>query len=527
MSIAMSCEELTVVVVDDDMDHRNLIRAALESDCECGKSISILEYEEPDLALASLPPEGNVVVLVDYNLNGASGLDWIQDFARTSMGPVIIMTSSGDEDIAAKAFRMGAADYLDKGDVIRNPMELWDSINRSIRRFKLEKTNRTLARSLKLANAELSAKNEKLAILTQNAQQFVEDVAHEFRTPLTVIKEFASIIADGIGGEVSAKQLGYLEFISEATGDLANLVDDFLDSGKLRTGMLRVHRRSHAPEKVIDSAWRMIETRAAAKSIAVERVVPSQLPDVFVDAEKAGRALLNLVTNAIKFTDPDGTIKIHVVPCPGAVRFEVEDQGPGLTPEEIENLFQRFHQCDRAHQITEKGFGLGLSIVRDLVCINLGAVEIWSRPGEGSVFSFTVPTDDIDSIVSGYMDRAQDREPGVPVTAIRVTHEDDTNELDADFDFLCSVCYGTDVVMKSPDGQSILLLGQTAKSGRWIERLRSADRNRRANFDHGDSRALHFEVIGMWHADEDRGAVCKVLGHKAPGAEHGTHGSDR
>ncbi|MCA9272286.1 MAG: hybrid sensor histidine kinase/response regulator [Phycisphaerales bacterium] len=526
MSIAVSNEELTVVIVDDDVDHRQLMRAVLERDTDSTRTLHIFEYGEPDVALASLPPDGNVVMLVDYHLNGATGLDWIQDFTRTLMGPVIIVTSSGDEEIAAKAFRLGAADYLDKGNIIREPLELWASINRSIRRFKLERTNRSLARSLKLANAELTAKNDKLAILTRNAQQFVEDVAHEFRTPLTVIKEFASIIADGIGGDVSPKQISYLDFINDATSDLANLVDDFLDSSKLRTGMLRVHRKVHKPQDIIDSTWKMVETRAATKSIAVEKVIPSQLPLVFVDAEKAGRALLNLVTNAIKFTNPDGRIRIQAVPVAGAVRFEVEDEGPGLTQEEIDHLFERFHQCERSHHLSEKGFGLGLSIVRDLVHINLGKVEIWSTPGEGSVFAFTVPAEDHESIISAFLNRAREQDHATPITALAVVNKHPVANLHSDIDFLSSTCYGTDLLIPFPQQHSIIMIGQTAKSKGWIERIQRVHASRFADSHGRDSEPLQIEAIGMWRTEEDASSICKVLERTATGVFHGIDDTD-
>lgn len=521
MSIAMSCEELTIVIVDDETEHRNLIRATLEQDTDSCRAVNVVEYEEPDVALVNLPPNGNVVILVDYNLNGASGLDWIHDFSRAAMGPVIIVTSSGDEEIAAKAFRMGAMDYLDKGDIIRDPVELWASINRSQRRFKLERTNKELSRSLKVANAELTAKNDRLAVLTENAQQFVEDVAHEFRTPLTVIKEFASIMADGIGGEVTPKQVGFLDFISEATSDLANLVDDFLDCGKLRTGMLRVDRQKHDPQEIVDLAWRMIETRAAAKSITIEKILPSKLPQVYCDAEKAGRALLNLVTNAIKFTNPSGCIRIRLVPVSTGVRYEVVDEGPGLTQTEIEHLFERFSQTEGAHKISEKGFGLGLSIVRDLVQINLGAVQIWSAPGEGSVFSFTVPTFETESILGAYMERARQCDSGTPVTALSVVRKHSNPDIDSDQQFLSSVCYGTDLVIRLPETERVLIIGQTSKSTNWIKRLGRADEARHADGSGRGTDPLIIEVVGMWRPDEALDEVCNTIKRCAKGGEHG------
>ena len=527
MSIGVHCEDLTIIIIDDEAEHRHLVRHAVEDHCDPSRSFQIVEYEEPDVALANLPPQGDVVLLIDYNLGGASGLDWIQDFSRTASGPVIIITSAGDEQIAATAFRMGATDYLDKDDIIQDPMGLWKSINRAMRRFKLERTNRELSKSLKLANAELTAKNERLAMLTQNAQQFVEDVAHEFRTPLTVIGEFASIMSDGIGGEITAKQCSYLNFISEATSDLANLIDDFLDSGKLRTGMLRVSRESHKPDDIIHGAWRMIESRASSKNVHVELELQPGLPNVYADAEKASRALLNLATNAIKFTNPDGQIHIRAIGCGEVVRFEVEDTGPGLSPEEIDGLFKRFRQCNGSQHITEKGFGLGLSIVRDLVSINLGVVEIWSTLGEGSVFAFTVPVDEPDCIIGAFMRKVEERAEDAPVVALCAHTDSHLCGSTSLSEYLASICYGDDLVLQLPERDSVVLLGQTPNHKQWVRRLQDAHESRCVDSGETPVKPLGIDVIGMWHTDEDASGICRAVTRAPAGGEYESLGIDR
>ena len=522
MSVAIACEDLSVVIVDDDHEHRNLIQASLESLRETSGTIHVSGYDEPDIALASLPPDGNVVVLIDYHLKGTSGLEWLNDFAKSGVGPIIVMTSAGDEQIAADAFRKGAADYLDKQEFIHDPMRLWTSIKGAHRRFRLEHTNQELARSLKLANAELRSKNEKLADLTQNAQQFVEDVAHEFRTPLTVIKEFASILNDGIGGEITSKQCQYLDFISSATSDLASLVDDFLDCGKLRTGMLHVNRERISPRDVLDESWPMIESRANDKGVVLEKVCPENLPTVYGDSEKAGRALLNLVTNAIKFSNHGDKVIVRSTQAGDCVRFEVQDHGPGLAPEEVECLFQRFHQCEQAKRISDKGFGLGLSIVRDLVCINLGQINIESALGEGSTFSFTLPTFNERSIAEAFARRAKERDPAVPVSVLAVYRpEADPGHIDDLHSFLTSICYGADLVLPAADGSRVVVVGQTSKPDRWATRIEAADHKRQEEGVKESEHPLEIDAIGIWKPEDAAKGIAHAVGSLAKGETDG------
>lgn len=520
MNAMVSCEELQIVIVDDDRDHRRLIRTVIENHCDAGKMIHVDEYEDPATALVNLPPEGNVVLLVDYNLNGLSGLDWIHDFTKTAVGPLIMITSSGDEEIAAKAFRMGATDYLEKGDIIREPVLLWTSINRAMRRFKLESTNRELARNLKLTNSELRSKNEHLAILTKNAQQFVEDVAHEFRTPLTVIREFASIMSDGIGGEVTTKQSGYLDFISNATCDLAHLIDDFLDSGKLRAGMLRVSREPHHVEEIYESNRQMIEARALSKEIQIKLDIPSDLPHVYADCEKAGRALLNLTTNAIKFTKPMSSVTIRAKLCESDIRFEVEDNGPGLTSQVIEHLFERFRQCESTMTTTDKGFGLGLGIVRDLVNINLGSVEITSDQNSGSIFSFSLPINNIESIIQAFMKKAFMCEAENPIAAFKIDCEPMSNGKISPKEFLASVCYSSDLVLNQFQDESIFLIGQTSNYKKWMQRLQECYEKKCSEFGFTPGTQLGIKLIGLWHADEESSTVCSVMTREVVGGRN-------
>jgi signal transduction histidine kinase len=341
---------------------------------------------------------------------------------------------------------------------------------------ELVKANQTLERrvaerteELHAANATLEKQNEKLEELTETALRFTDDVAHEFRTPLAVIMEFASIISDGIGGDVTEQQAGYLQYISDASTDLSRLVDDFLDSSKLRARSLRVDRRPHEVEGILDAVWPALEARAASAGVSLERRCEPDLPSVYADAEKAGRTLMNLAVNAFKFSGEGSTVTIDVGSAGGgAVAFRVTDQGPGLSEDELATLFERFRQTSSGRRSSAKGFGLGLSIVQELVALNLGTVTVDSVLGEGSTFGFTVPTHDPEAIVDMQLAGIRARSPEGAVGLLRVSAGAEVAD-EALAAYLGSHSYPLDVQFPLPQG--VLLVGATGSAEAWGDRL--------------------------------------------------------
>ncbi len=500
MTTTGTIDDITCVVIDDDEGHLALFRESLESiESDSFRVHEILAYTEAECALAELPVDRTIVIFCDYRLAGATGVTWLADFVRANVGPCIIATSSGNEQIAVEAFRRGAADYVRKGVVFEDPTRLIAIVTESLRRFRMQQTNRELSSQLKRANTELRRKNDTLSTLTDTAHRFVDDVAHEFRTPLTVIKEFASIMTDGLGGEVSQQQAEYLNFISDASRDLAQLVDDFLDSSKLKAHTLRIDRRSQDLGTLLHQAKSIIETRAAAKQIQIEWDIPNDVPRVFGDADKIRRSLINLAVNAIKFSSTGTTVQItvHAVES-GYVEIAVIDHGPGIAEEEVAHLFERFRQFGEASRVSCKGFGLGLNIVKELVALNLGSLSVSSELGNGSTFSFTIPNDDVESILQAYLKRVAERGDSDSLGALRLSRNLSSPDIDKLKSFAASICHPHDVQFECADGVSIVLLGETIELENWAARLQSWDEEYRGLHAQLGIKPLMIEQLGQW-----------------------------
>lgn len=287
---------------------------------------------------------------------------------------------------------------------------------------QLEETVQVRTGELAHSNAELARKNEKLTELYDTAHRFVDNVSHEFRTPLTVIKGYTDVLLGGIGGPLSSDQTEWLRLIGDRSRDLAQMVDDLLDTSKLRVGMMRVDRRPVTVQAIVDRVWPMLESKAQTNHITLRTRIGADLPRVYADAEKAGRVVVNLVVNAIKFSAEGATVTLSAERCGDGVEVSVIDGGPGISAENLRVIFERFKQVGDPQRSSTKGFGLGLNIAKELVALNLGEMGVASEPGKGSTFSFTLPADDRRTILDRYLWRLADfRPPGNSLALIRVS----------------------------------------------------------------------------------------------------------
>ncbi len=464
-----------------------------------------------DEAVEAIKKHEHDVCLVDYRLGAHDGLELLRQAVDLGCrAPMILLTGLHDHDVDVAAMKSGAADYLSKGRLDA------DQLERSIR-YALER--RCAQEMLKQANHELTRQNDKLRDLTETAHRFVDNVAHEFRTPLTVIKEFTSIIADGLGGPVSDQQTEYLRYISSATRDLAQMVSDFLDSSKLKAGSLRVDRQSHRVEEIFEHVRPALISRATEKGIAlVEEIDPAAGP-VFADLEKAGRVVINLVVNAIKFSPESSQIRLWASPCEdGGAEVGITDQGPGLSPKDQQVIFQRFKQVGDVERASTKGFGLGLNIAKELIWLNLGTVHVRSQPDQGSTFSFTLPPTDPGVILDRYFDRLVElanKPVQLAVLRIEPVGHDPQDAIETVHRFMAAMCYPMDLLLRDTPQRAIVALGSTPQPDHWLKRLQACCRSQEGRANGQPLQRLEMACLGAWgwpgSRDEARACVLSQL----------------
>jgi signal transduction histidine kinase len=221
--------------------------------------------------------------------------------------------------------------------------------------------------------------------------EFVSLVSHELRTPLTSIKGYVALIADGSTGELSAEQTEFLAIVAEDVDRLVHLVNDLLDVSRIEAGALDVRTEWVDLAVVVRDA--AVRFRPGIQSSGQRLVLelPDNLPAVWADPDAIVRVLLNLISNAHKYTSAGGTITVRVSSNDEGLRVEVEDTGIGLSQEDQARLFSKFFRARDPAAASTGGTGLGLVIARGLVEAQGGRLTVASSPGRGSTFAFTLP----------------------------------------------------------------------------------------------------------------------------------------
>lgn len=229
---------------------------------------------------------------------------------------------------------------------------------------------------------------------------FLGHISHEIRTPMTAILGFTELLlTDDRVKALPIDLLDHLQTIRQNGNHLLDLINDILDLTKIEVGKLRVSRSPCSPHRVVEDVASSMRPRAEAKGLSLDvELAPSVPGRVVTDPVRLRQILINLVSNAVKFTDAGGVrIRVHADAANGvavpAVRFEVADTGIGLAPEEIGRLFEMFYTSD-TRTTRESGAGLGLAISRRLAEMLGGRISVRSRRGDGSVFTLTLPVGD-------------------------------------------------------------------------------------------------------------------------------------
>jgi signal transduction histidine kinase len=504
---------IRVIIVHDDQHESHRARVALEAALGGAFArVSVGTFETPGDALASLPGEGSRVVCVVQARSPEAASGWLATLEDARAGPVIVITTAAEPGLTASTPAEGTVEHMDRSVLFGDGAQLRWVVLDALRRFELERTADELAAQLKTVQQELRLKCDVLATMSDSAHRFVEDVAHEFRTPLAVIQEFASIMADGIGGEVSEKHVEFLDYIANATRDLSLLVDDFLDSSKLRTGTLRVDRRSYAVGDVLDACWPLLEARARARGIALERSCDPDAPRVFLDLDKAKRALSNLVVSALKVSTPDSRVLVRAGAIDAdAVRFQVCDQGPTMSTPQLQRLRRHF-ATGGAHASADSGeIGLGLSLVSELARVNLGSASIDRCTLGGNCFSFTAPIDRLSSVVDHYLAWISTVGEASMLSFLRV-HEPSAGVSQGALEsFLGSVSRSTDLKLPSPDGDGFIVVGVGYRPHEWRTRVRAWYAESALPAAAPNEGGLWVEVLGTRSVREARAFLIKQL----------------
>lgn len=221
--------------------------------------------------------------------------------------------------------------------------------------------------------------------------EFVSAVSHEIKTPLASVKAYAEMLADGDADGDPETQQKFLNIIEVQTDRMARLLDSMLDMARIESGVVRVEKKFVSLNELIDCGAKLMEPAAVDKNLTIETRLSSLYLGVNVDSDMMSRVVMNLISNAIKYTDPGGRIVLRSLIIDDQVAFEVEDTGRGIPADAMPKLFQKFYRVKENANVAP-GTGLGLSLVKHIVEeVHGGRTEVASQVGKGSVFRVKLP----------------------------------------------------------------------------------------------------------------------------------------
>jgi signal transduction histidine kinase len=250
---------------------------------------------------------------------------------------------------------------------------------------------------LKKHETELSNLVGELEVARDSAMEadrvkskFLANMSHELRTPLNAILGYTELILDDIYGEVPQKIKEVLERLEKNGRHLLKLINDVLDFSKIEAGQLKLSLNEYSMKEVVQTVLTSVESLAVEKNLDLKVTIPEDLTIGVGDEHRIVQVLLNLVGNAIKFTD-EGEVRVGVTASDETFLVSVFDTGPGLGEADLSKIFEEFHQADGSSTRKKGGTGLGLAIARKIVEMHGGRIWVESTLGKGSTFHFTLP----------------------------------------------------------------------------------------------------------------------------------------
>jgi signal transduction histidine kinase len=375
----------SVLIVDDDLCYAESLADMLEVR---GYTAHAALTSEQALALLRQPPEGAVapaVTLIDVRLGGlASGVDLLPRLRAEWPDLIcVLVTTDLDSETAITALRRGAYDYFDKSCDLATLLAVLD---RCFDRVALQRDREAAYEALQRAKEEAEAAN-------RGKSSFLAAMSHELRTPLNAIIGFSEMMMHEVLGSLNNEQYRtYVADIHESGTHLLQIINDILDLSKAEAGKLELFEEVFDLHDTIQAVLQLVKSGIAEGELHEAVELPADLPRLCADERKTKQVLLNLVTNAIKFTPAGGRIVISGrADLESGLVLTVSDTGIGIAAADFDRVLEPFEQVDSTLARSHQGTGLGLPLVKAIMELHGGSLLLTSEVGVGTRVSVTFP----------------------------------------------------------------------------------------------------------------------------------------
>lgn len=320
----------------------------------------------------------------------------------------VIEINTGDEiEDFANTFKKMINDIKSKQDELKSfSYELEEKVrNRTKELVEAQEATLNILEDLEETKEKLELSNKELKQLDQLKSDFISTVSHELRTPLSIIKEGVSLVLDKVPGEINEKQSKILDIAKFNIDRLARIIDSLLDISKIEAGKVELKRNLVDIAKIVKEVSDSFEIKIKEKGLELKLDIDRDSGKVYADSDRIAQVLINLIGNAVKFTN-SGYIDISCKDERDRIVCKVKDSGPGISKSDIPKIFDKFQQFGRLAGAGEKGTGLGLSIAKGIIDMHGGAISVESEVGMGSCFTFTLHKYTEESLFTEAVERA-------------------------------------------------------------------------------------------------------------------------
>jgi signal transduction histidine kinase len=319
----------------------------------------------------------------------------------TEIAATVLNSKTGDPDIVQRSeiatgpLRSAAHVPLSTRGLITGLLSVYFKGEAEITESEA-RTLRTVARLVSVAKenadlvSELRDNNFQLERANRLKSEFLANVSHELRTPMNAIIGYSKLMLDGLDGELNSQQESDLQRVTTAADNLLGLINGLLDLSKIEAGRMEINVEELDVRPVIEDVVALVRPQSDAKELEVRANIEVELPTILADRARFRQVLVNLMSNAVKFTDKGGVV-ITATSGDGWVTLSVADTGIGISREAQAYIFDEFRQADASTTRRFGGTGLGLAISKRLVALHGGRIWVESGASGGSVFSFTMP----------------------------------------------------------------------------------------------------------------------------------------
>jgi signal transduction histidine kinase len=370
--------KIKILIVDDILANIEVLHATLEPE---GYVISVATHGKMALEVAPhLKPD---LILLDIMMPGMNGYETCKKLKaneNTRDFPVIFISAKGETEDIVEGFRVGGVDYIAK------PFRGEEVLSR----VKTHAQLHYLKKQQKKQIQELEIKNNKLEKLDAIKNRILGTAMHDLRNPLSSISGFSELFLRGEESYTTDEKKSLVKLINQTSKDLLGLVHDLLDISVFENGELNLNLSSGNLNPILLKQVQMNQVNSSQKKINIVSLL-EKVPDSIFDSNRIGQVMDNLISNALKFSQPGTSIEIGLSSSEQNLEFYIKDEGPGIPEKDQCRLFTEFPKIGVYPTGGEKSTGLGLSIVKKIVEAHSGSIEVESIEGQGTIFLVQLP----------------------------------------------------------------------------------------------------------------------------------------